>query len=322
MKLEKFKSKMSHMASKGKEFLFIIDFKCEKPLLYTFEEAKKRGIFFDIKGVSNKSFSRAKKIENMQIKPLSKDKYGVQFNKVRQELRDGNSYLLNLTASSNIFTKSSLKNIYKASKADYKLLYKDKFVVFSPECFVNIIDDKIYTYPMKGTIRADIKNAKKVLLEDEKEICEHNTIVDLMRNDLSMIAKNVKVKKYRYVQKIKTNSGEILQTSSKIKAKMRKGWQQSLGEDFLKLLPAGSICGAPKEKTLQIIQEVESYKRGYYSGVFGIFDGVSLKSAVMIRFIERQKDSFVFKSGGGITTQSRLEDEYNELLQKIYIPIV
>jgi para-aminobenzoate synthetase component 1 len=88
------------------------------------------------------------------------------------------------------------------------------------------------------------------------------------------------------------------------------------------LLPAGSVTGAPKEKTVEIIRAVESYDRGFYTGIFGFFDGQSLTSAVSIRYIEQTTDGLVFKSGGGITALSDAESEYQEMIKKIYVPVV
>ena len=96
---------------------------------------------------------------------------------------------------------------------------------------------------------------------------------------------------------------------------------QHLGEILFKLLPAGSITGAPKKKTMEIIAEAEGYDRGFYTGVMGYFDGKQLDSAVMIRFLEQTQQGLLFKSGGGITSQSVAENEYEELKQKIYVPI-
>jgi para-aminobenzoate synthetase component I len=87
------------------------------------------------------------------------------------------------------------------------------------------------------------------------------------------------------------------------------------------LLPAGSISGAPKPKTIEIIKEVEKEKRGYYTGVFGYFDGKNLDSGVVIRYIEQNQDERFYRSGGGITSQSNALDEYNEVIQKIYVPV-
>ena len=113
-----------------------------------------------------------------------------------------------------------------------------------------------------------------------------------------------------------------MQVSSEIRGRLAGGWQAEVGDLFFRLLPAGSITGAPKKKTMEIIAEAETYERGFYTGVMGYFDGNSLDSAVMIRFLEQQTDgSLIFKSGGGITSQSDLTSEYNEMKQKVYVPI-
>jgi para-aminobenzoate synthetase component 1 len=216
----------------------------------------------------------------------------------------------------------SLEHIFHRAKAPYKLYYKDQFVVYSPECFIKIKDGYIYSYPMKGTIDASLPNARKTLTNNTKEINEHNTIVDLIRNDLSKVARDVQVTRFRYIDKIKTQKNEIYHTSSEIRGKLLKGWQKQLPELLLTMLPAGSICGAPKEKTVSIIREVEEEKRGYYTGVFGYFDGENLESAVNIRYLEKKEGQILYRSGGGITFMSNLESEYNELIEKIYVPVI
>ncbi len=175
---------------------------------------------------------------------------------------------------------------------------------------------------MKGTIDADLPMAESVILNDPKEHSEHVMVVDLLRNDLSMVAKNVRVERFRYVQKIDAGPKKLLQISSHIKGDLEKNWQDRLGDLLSTLLPAGSITGAPKRKTTQIIKEVEDYKRGYYTGIFGIFDGKSLDTAVMIRFIEKTKEGFFYKSGGGITLDSDPIKEYEEMVDKVYVPML
>ncbi len=86
-------------------------------------------------------------------------------------------------------------------------------------------------------------------------------------------------------------------------------------------MPAGSISGAPKNKTLQIIRESEIEERGYYTGIFGIFTGNEIDSAVMIRYIEQNETGYVYRSGGGITFMSDPKKEYDELIKKIYVPV-
>jgi len=174
---------------------------------------------------------------------------------------------------------------------------------------------------MKGTLDASLPSAVRQLMDDPKEAAEHATIVDLIRNDLSIVADRVSVSRYRYIDKLQTNRGTILQTSSEIQGTLPDNYRENLGHILFKLLPAGSITGAPKKKTMQIISEAETYERGFYTGVMGYFDGSSLDSAVMIRFVEQEGDRMYFKSGGGITCRSEVESEYHEMKQKVYVPI-
>ncbi len=239
-----------------------------------------------------------------------------------KHLKKGNSFLVNLTFPSKIHNTIDLSSIFYSARASYKLLYQDDFVCFSPECFIKIKDGNIYSYPMKGTIDAALENAADILLNDPKETQEHNTIVDLIRNDMAMIAKEVTVTNFRYIEKIRSARSEILQTSTEIRGKLPGTWQNNFGQLLLALLPAGSVSGAPKKKTVEIINSVENYSRGFYTGVFGIFDGKNIDSAVAIRFIEKDKDALWYKSGGGITHNSNVKEEYVELIKKIYIPVV
>ena len=200
-------------------------------------------------------------------------------------------------------------------------MLRDKFIVFSPEIFIKIKDGYVYSYPMKGTIDASLPNAESIIMNDPKEAAEHATIVDLIRNDLSIIASDVSVPKYRYIDRIQTNKGVLLQVSSEVRGKLQDNWLNNIGSILFSLLPAGSISGAPKKKTQEIIAEAETYNRGFYTGIMGYFDGENLDSSVMIRFIEKNGNKFFFKSGGGITSRSELNSEYNEMIQKIYVPI-
>lgn len=193
--------------------------------------------------------------------------------------------------------------------------------MFSPEIFIRIGEGEIRSYPMKGTIDASVPDAESLILNDSKEMAEHNTIVDLIRNDLSIFADGVTVERYRYIDKIKTEYGSLLQVSSEIKGRLRPGYEDHLGDIVTGMLPAGSVTGAPKKQTLEIIKESENYERGWYSGVFGVFDGQFLDSAVMIRYIEEDSGKLLYKSGGGITYMSDPEKEYEELISKIYVPV-
>jgi para-aminobenzoate synthetase component 1 len=256
------------------------------------------------------------------ISPVSFDRYEKAFSLVRENILHGNSFLLNLTFPTQIDTDLNLQQIFQHSMAPYKLLFKNRFVLFSPETFIRIRDGYIFSYPMKGTIDAAIPQAEQVIMHNEKEMWEHNTIVDLIRNDLSMVAQDVEVTKYRYIDRVSTHKNELLQVSSEIRGRLERDWKESLGETILQLLPAGSISGAPKKKTLEIIATAEGAKRGYFTGIFGIFDGATLDSGVMIRYLERTHRGLQFRSGGGITGNSEVRSEYDEMIAKVYVPFI
>jgi len=321
--------KMNLLGKKGIPFIFIIDFDEKKPVILKLDDAAKENIVFNINGYKNYLILKEQKQKNkkqnvkFQKYPIKYSEYLKIFKKGLKEIRFGNSYLMNLTFQTPIKINLTFADIFYKSSAKYKLLFKDKFVVFSPETFIQINGNKISTFPMKGTINAGLKNAKKIIIKDKKELAEHNTVVDLLRNDLSMVAEKVRVEKFRFIDRIKTNAGELLQISSKISGNLNKNWKEKLGDILNILLPAGSICGAPKKKTVEIIKKIENYSRGYYTGICGYFDGKNLDSCVMIRFMEKNENGKIyFKSGGGITIMSDPKKEYKELTDKIYVPIV
>ena len=313
--------KINELGTKRIPFFFMIDFEMKKPIIYPLDELPDH-IWYDLNGVSNRKANEADSVFfRFEPNPVSKQEYTKAFTIVQGHLQYGNTFLLNLAFPSQVDTELSLEDVYHRSKAKYKLHLKDELVVFSQEIFVQIKDDYIYSYPMKGTIDAEAMGADLHILNDKKEIAEHSTIVDLIRNDLSMVAKEVRVTKFRYIETIKTNINKLHQVSSEIRGKLSSNFHDRLGSILFTLLPAGSISGAPKPKTLEIIREAELYDRGYYTGVFGIYDGETLDSGVMIRYIEQTADgSLQYRSGGGITAMSNLETEYQELIDKIYVP--
>lgn len=308
---------------KGQEpFFFIINYKMDLVHVYSPKDAAKEGIYFNFKDQLNNCSELSSSPQNIKLSksPISLNQYTKAFNQVQDYLHKGYSYLVNLTAQSDIETPSTLQEIFFNAKAKYKILFKNDFTVYSPETFVKIIDGKIFTYPMKGTIDAATPDAKNNLLNNKKELAEHATIVDLLRNDLSTIAQNVTVEKFRYIEKVNSLDKTLLQVSSKISGNLPPDYKNHLGEIIFKMLPAGSITGAPKKKTLEIIEKTENYNRGFYTGIAGYFDGNNLDSCVLIRYIENINGKLVYKSGGGVTTQSNVEEEYRELIDKIYVP--
>lgn len=373
--------KINRLASQDEPFLFVINYQGDKAFIRQLSDINPEECLFDFEGRGNFSDEMKNNSEKIaeiswQIAPPLYEDYERSFDIVKNNIMAGNSYLTNLTCKVPVNCNLSLEDIFNQAKGKYKLLLRRKryqaedkaqqkeeeaqnkadkkeenieeisnpFVCFSPETFVRIKNGRIYSYPMKGTLDASLPDAEKQLMEDRKEAAEHATIVDLIRNDLSRVAENVRVDKYRYIDVLHTNKGDILQTSSEISGSLPEDYRQHLGKILDTQLPAGSITGAPKDKTMQIIHEAEGYDRGFYTGIMGIYDQGELNSAVMIRFIEEEnspvdfeadgeknfkanegkepKESreLYFKAGGGITSKSDCRREYEEVIQKIYLP--
>lgn len=296
-------------------FLVVADFRLEKTRVFLLNELKDADIEYSIggarDGVTDGVFEK---------QPVDFAEYCKKFNIIQDEIKAGNTYLLNLTQPTNIKTQLSLKEIYDSASAKYKLRFEDQFVCFSPEKFISIEDNVIRTFPMKGTIDASFLNARELILADEKEMAEHVMVVDLLRNDISMVASNVRVERFRYIETVGAGERDLLQVSSEIRGDLDISWHGNIGTILKTLLPAGSISGAPKRKTVEIINKTEEYERGYFTGIFGVYDGTSFDSGVMIRFIEKTENGYIYKSGGGITADSIAKSEYEEMISKVYLP--
>lgn len=303
----------------------------ERPFLFVIDYSKTYGIcepldlldtdFIQYTILEENKTPHIKQAFTFNSIPIDYNSYKSKFDLVYHAIENGDSYLCNLTQASKIETDLSLESIFQHTKAAYKLFIKDLLVVFSPESFVTIKGSEIHTFPMKGTKRLADDPDGTILMNDTKEAAEHNTIIDLLRNDLSMVADDVQIRRYKFLQKIKTHNDELWQMSSEIQGTLQKYYLEHPGFLFDKICPAGSICGAPKEKTLELISNTENYDRGFYTGVFGVYNNQEVQSAVMIRYIEKTSEGFVFKSGGGITFHSNAEQEYQELIHKVYVPI-
>lgn len=318
-------SLMNRAGTERVPFLFGLDFEMEDGFFIE-NPMLQNEILFEVEGVGNYNnmscsdtphITHANKLE---LFPEDYSTYKKRFDIVMEGLSRGDSYLANLTIRTPISTSLSLIDIFKCSSSPYKLYVPHRFVCFSPECFVKIDEGVISTYPMKGTIDADIADSEQIILNDEKEKSEHNTIVDLLRNDLSRVAWDVVVKRFRYIDRVNSSRGSLLQVSSEIVGTLGNSYLNEVGSAIFKLLPAGSVSGAPKDATIDIIRKAEQQTRGFYTGVAGYFDGESLNSFVLIRFIERENSELYFRSGGGITAMSVAENEYREAIQKVYLP--
>lgn len=315
-------ARLNAWGAEDRPFFFLTDYLCHRWLVEPIAALPADELLFAFPGYSNAPCEETNGVSLVwQPHPLRPDAYREKFEIVHRNMLAGNSYLTNLTCRIPLDTNLSLHDIFLLSQARYRLWVKDIFVCFSPETFVRIQDGVISSYPMKGTISCNEPNAEQTLLTDVKEAAEHATIVDLIRNDLSCVADHVSVRRYRYVERLVTCNGSILQTSSEIAGQLPDDYRRHLGDILMAQLPAGSITGAPKPKTMAIIREAEGYDRGFYTGVAGICDRGQMDSCVLIRFIDKEDGRLFFKAGGGITAQSDWQKEYQEIKEKTYVPI-
>lgn len=311
---------MNRSGRDAQPFLFAFDYELQEALFVP-NPKQQHEVLFSIRGEGTEEQSGETLPRDFVFSksPESFETYQKRFSIIRDGLLRGDSFLTNLTVQTPLKTNLSLYQIYAHSSAIYKLLLPNRFVCFSPERFVKIENGYISSNPMKGTIDASVPNAEQMILDDYKEKAEHFTIVDLIRNDLSRVATHVHVERFRYIDRLRTSEGELLQVSSEIVGALPDDYQSKIGTILLNLLPAGSISGAPKEATCRLIKQAEQKDRGFYSGVFGYFDGQRLDSGVLIRYIEQCGDDFYFRSGGGITVNSDARAEYEEVIQKVYL---
>jgi para-aminobenzoate synthetase/4-amino-4-deoxychorismate lyase len=189
---------------------------------------------------------------------------------------------------------------------------------FSPELFFRLKDHRIVTRPMKGTARrgADLMEDENIahwLQNDLKNRSENVMIVDLMRNDLGRICEygSVRVDRLFAVEKYET----LFQMTSEVSGTLRPGVRSS--DIFASLFPCGSVTGAPKHRTMEIIQELEGGPRGVYTGAIGFFSPArEAVFSVPIRTVVLENNRGAMGVGSGIVIDSRAEEEYRECLLK------
>lgn len=188
----------------------------------------------------------------------------------------------------------------------------------SPETLVKLIDNKLYTFPLAGTRKRgkseeEDYELEKELLNDDKELSEHNMLVDLGRNDIGKISEvgTVKVEKYMCIEKF----SHVMHIGSTVTGDIRKD-KDNL-DAIESILPAGTLSGAPKLRACEIINELEGNKRGIYGGAIGYIDFTgNLDMCISIRLAFAKKGKVFIRSGAGIVADSVPEKEYEECINK------
>ena len=144
--------KMNKYGENQTPFFFIFDFEMQKPEVVKLSDCESEGIYFDFENSKNRFSYSDKKFESVTFKYCNPDVYSTAFGLVMSNLNYGYSYLTNLTMRTEIEGLTNLEEVYHYSLAKFRLLYKNQFVVFSPEPFIQISDNKIFTFPIKSTI--------------------------------------------------------------------------------------------------------------------------------------------------------------------------
>ena len=256
------------------------------------------------------------------LKALDKDRFFRDFVSIKNALKKGNSYQVNYTQELNLKTHCDSFGVFKSLLSSQNTKYKGFFksenieiLSFSPELFFKKKKNIVTLQPMKGTIKRDEnkkqdKELKKTLKKDSKNRSENMMIVDLLRNDISKIAKigSLRVKKLCKILSFKT----LHQMVSTLKADIGNS---SLFDIFSAIYPCGSITGAPKKSTMEIIQSLENRERSVYCGAFGVICKKEAIFNVPIRtlFKKQGDDFFSYGVGSGIVWESEAKSEFEEL---------
>lgn len=318
----KIRNNINKAGAKQTPFFFTIDYEMEEGLFIE-HSTNQTEVLFQFNGDGNKPSEPISAIKAaMTTNPISKEAYKAKFEIIQKGLSNGEIDVANLTIKTPIETNISCREIFLRSQSPYQVYIPERYVSFSPERFVKIENGKISANPMKGTIDASLPNAEQNILNDPKEIAELSSTTQSVMKELSRVAHNVYIKRDRYIDTIESLNRTLLQVSSEVEGELPNDYLSRIGNILFSLLPAASITGSPKKKAEAYIQLAEGQARGYYCGIAGYFDGVKLDTTVLIRFIEIDKDKMFFRSGGGITSNSICDKEYQEALNKIYFPFV
>ena len=259
---------------------------------------------------------------------MNVSEYGKIIDYIKNKLKNGDVYQINYTMQKKFSIKNKPIDIYlnlrQRSKPRFGYYFdlKDLSVLsFSPEQFFKVENNNIYSYPMKGTRPRSNNNSKDLIFKNElmksaKDAAEHLMIVDLLRNDLGKICKygSVNVKDLYNIKSFET----IHHMESEIYGELL---ENMTFKDILNaLFPSGSITGAPKERSMEIIDEVENYNRGIYTGSIGYLSSKgSMNFNVAIRTLFFNQHNGQYCVGGGIVWDSTVEGERLEALNKAKI---
>lgn len=256
---------------------------------------------------------------------ISEENYTAKIERIKEYIAAGETYQVNFTDKISVRSEISADTAFSTLLLQQPVAYGaflhvagHQILSLSPELFFRIEDGKITTRPMKGTMPRGLDAAEDAeaairLQNDEKNRCEHVMIVDLLRNDIGRICEmgSVKADDIFSVETYRT----LLQMTSTVSGTLRQGL--TYYDVFKSVFPSGSITGAPKIRTMEIIHELEGAPRGIYTGSIGYMaPGGTAVFNVAIRTLDLHEGKAYMGVGGGIVADSDAKDEYRECLLK------
>lgn len=261
-----------------------------------------------------------------EIKPqFPKERYCEMVETARHYIREGDIFQVVLSNSMRAKAQGSLFDTYRVLRATnpspYMFYFSSDGIEIagaSPETLVRLDNKKLSTFPLAGTrprgkTTEEDKALEEDLLNDEKELAEHNMLVDLGRNDIGKISKigTVEVEKYLTIERFSC----VMHLGSTVTGEIRDDKDAADAVDAI--LPAGTLSGAPKFRACQIIQELEQSKRGIYGGAIGYMDFTgNLDVCIAIRLVYKKNGEICIRSGAGIVADSVPEKEFEECCNK------
>ncbi len=256
---------------------------------------------------------------------FSEEDYCSMVEKAKDYIKEGDIFQVVLSNRIEADIEGSLFDVYRVLRttnpSPYMFYFSSEDIEIagaSPETLVKLVDDQIYTFPLAGTrprgkTDEEDKALEEELLADEKELAEHNMLVDLGRNDIGKISEIGSVKVNRYMDIVRFS--HVMHIGSTVEGILREDYDYLSAIDSI--LPAGTLSGAPKIRACEIINELEDNKRGIYGGAIGYIDLTgNLDTCIAIRIAFARGNKVFIRVGAGIVADSVPENEFIECNNK------
>ena len=307
------------------KIILITNIELDKDIDVEYEKALKRlNSIKELLHTGKKSFEGGKLLG--EVTPLfSKDEFSDMIGKAKHHIKEGDIFQIVLSNRLQANFEGSLFDTYRVLRtvnpSPYMFYFSGTDVEVagaSPETLVKLEDGILHTFPLAGTrprgkSEKEDKELETELLADEKELAEHNMLVDLGRNDLGKISKfgSVVVEKFHSIERY----SHVMHIGSTVRGEIRPEYDALNALEAV--LPAGTLSGAPKIRACQLIEELENNKRGIYGGAIGYIDFTgNMDTCIAIRLAYKKNGKVFIRSGAGIVADSDPDKEYMESINK------